>query len=143
MPPACIVNQLLFHFLLPTSLFSPLSCFPPSPPLLLPSPPPSPSPSPELPLYILLGFLCGAVSVALTRSSRIASSFFDSLAAPSPSSPSPSSPSPPHIPRVLLPALGATCVGAVSLLYPEVLYWGFQNVNDLLSTGPKDFPGVS
>ena len=39
--------------------------------------------------------------------------------------------------------MGATCVGAVSLLYPEVLYWGFQNVNDLLSTGPKDFPGVS
>ncbi|CAI5496120.1 unnamed protein product [Closterium sp. Naga37s-1] len=88
-------------------------------PRLPPSPPP-----PELPLYLLLGLCCGGVSIALTRSARLATHAFDRLLLLSP------------LPPALLPALGGLSVGVISLAYPEVLYWGFQNINDLLGSRP-------
>ncbi|CAI5965601.1 unnamed protein product [Closterium sp. NIES-64] len=78
----------------------------------------------ELPLYLLLGLCCGGVSIALTRSARLATDAFDRLLLLSP------------LPPALLPALGGLSVGVISLAYPEVLYWGFQNINDLLGSRP-------
>ncbi|CAI5464710.1 unnamed protein product [Closterium sp. Yama58-4] len=78
----------------------------------------------ELPLYLLLGLCCGGVSIALTRSARLATHAFDRLLLLSP------------LPPALLPALGGLSVGVISLAYPEVLYWGFQNINDLLGSRP-------
>ncbi|CAI5528810.1 unnamed protein product [Closterium sp. Naga37s-1] len=78
----------------------------------------------ELPLYLLLGLCCGGVSIALTRSARLATDAFDRLLLLS------------LLPPALLPALGGLSVGVISLAYPEVLYWGFQNINDLLGSRP-------
>ncbi|CAI7790723.1 unnamed protein product [Closterium sp. NIES-53] len=78
----------------------------------------------ELPLYLLLGLCCGGVSIALTRSAHFATDAFDRLLLLSP------------LPPALLPALGGLSVGVISLAYPEVLYWGFQNINDLLGSRP-------
>ncbi|CAI5464277.1 unnamed protein product [Closterium sp. Yama58-4] len=78
----------------------------------------------ELPLYLLLGLCCGGVSISLTRSAAFFSSVFDGLEANT------------AVPPVLLPAIGGLGIGVISLVYPEVLYWGFQNVNDLITSHP-------
>uniref|UniRef100_A0A2N9J4A5 Chloride channel protein n=1 Tax=Fagus sylvatica TaxID=28930 RepID=A0A2N9J4A5_FAGSY len=40
------------------------------------------------------------------------------------------------IPRALFPVLGGLSVGLIALAYPEILYWGFQNVDILLESRP-------
>lgn len=40
------------------------------------------------------------------------------------------------IPRALFPILGGLTVGSIALAYPEILYWGFENVNTLLESRP-------
>ena len=40
------------------------------------------------------------------------------------------------IPRGLFPILGGLSVGLIALAYPEILYWGFQNVDILLESRP-------
>ncbi|KAL3700990.1 hypothetical protein R1sor_019012 [Riccia sorocarpa] len=81
----------------------------------------------ELPLYLLLGVLCGLVSVTLTKGSAYATTVFEWLQKTV------------GIPPGFLPPLGGLCVGLVSLRYPEVLYWGFANVDVLLES---QFPWV-
>ncbi|KAK6946559.1 Chloride channel, voltage gated [Dillenia turbinata] len=81
------------------------------------------SPS-ELPLYLLLGVLCGLVSVALSRCTSYMMTTIDEI----------------HktvgIPRVVYPVLGGFFVGLIALAYPEILYWGFENVDILLESQP-------
>ena len=43
------------------------------------------------------------------------------------------------IPRALFPILGGLTVGFIALAYPEILYWGFENVNTLLESRPFSF----
>ena len=76
----------------------------------------------ELPLYLLLGLLCGAVSVAYTRSSALATQGFDLVSKKY------------NIPPAFLPPVGALCVGLIALAYPEVLYWGFENLDVVLQS---------
>lgn len=40
------------------------------------------------------------------------------------------------IPKPLFPVLGGLSVGVIALAYPEILYWGFQNVDILLESRP-------
>ena len=40
------------------------------------------------------------------------------------------------IPKSLFPVLGGLTVGIIALVYPEVLYWGFENVDILLESRP-------
>lgn len=40
------------------------------------------------------------------------------------------------IPKPVFPILGGFTVGLIALLYPEILYWGFENVDTLLETRP-------
>ncbi|KAL0402757.1 UNVERIFIED_CONTAM: Chloride channel protein CLC-e [Sesamum radiatum] len=40
------------------------------------------------------------------------------------------------IPRAVFPILGGLSVGLIALAYPEILYWGFQNVDTLLESLP-------
>lgn len=40
------------------------------------------------------------------------------------------------IPEAVFPALGGLSVGVIALAYPEVLYWGFENVDILLESRP-------
>ncbi|KAL0359316.1 UNVERIFIED_CONTAM: Chloride channel protein CLC-e [Sesamum angustifolium] len=80
------------------------------------------SPS-ELPLYLLLGVLCGLVSVGLSKSTSFMLVVFDGIQRVG-------------IPRAVLPILGGLSVGLIALAYPEILYWGFQNVDTLLESLP-------
>ncbi|XP_050263160.1 chloride channel protein CLC-e [Quercus robur] len=81
------------------------------------------SPS-ELPLYLLLGILCGLVSLALSRCTSYMLVIVDNI----------------HnsfgIPKALFPVMGGITVGLIALAYPEILYWGFQNVDILLESRP-------
>lgn len=40
------------------------------------------------------------------------------------------------IPRALFPVMGGLTVGLIALAYPEILYWGFENVDILLESRP-------
>jgi len=40
------------------------------------------------------------------------------------------------IPRASFPVLGGLSVGLIALIYPEILYWGFENVDILLESRP-------
>ncbi|KAH7427198.1 hypothetical protein KP509_10G033900 [Ceratopteris richardii] len=78
----------------------------------------------ELPLYLVLGLFCGLVSVALMKCTNLSTSFFQKLKSET------------GIPDIVLPPLGSLCVGLMALTYPEILYWGFQNVDYLLESRP-------
>ncbi|KAK9146886.1 hypothetical protein Sjap_006789 [Stephania japonica] len=78
----------------------------------------------ELPLYLLLGVLCGLVSVALSKSTSYALEAANNFNKAS------------GIPKTLFPVLGSFAVGLMALAYPEILYWGFENVNLLLESQP-------
>ncbi|XP_018447037.1 chloride channel protein CLC-e isoform X1 [Raphanus sativus] len=78
----------------------------------------------ELPLYLLLGALCGLVSLALSRCTSSMTTAVDSLNKDA------------GIPKSVFPVMGGLTVGIIALVYPEVLYWGFENVDILLESRP-------
>ncbi|KAK9086469.1 hypothetical protein Syun_028863 [Stephania yunnanensis] len=78
----------------------------------------------ELPLYLLLGVLCGLVSMALSKCTSYALEAANNFNQAS------------GIPKTLFPVLGSFAVGLMALAYPEILYWGFENVNLLLESQP-------
>lgn len=41
-----------------------------------------------------------------------------------------------RVPKVVFPITGGLAVGLMALAYPEILYWGFQNVDILLESRP-------
>eukprot|EP00850_Spirogloea_muscicola_P016253 SM000131S26683 [mRNA] locus=s131:76846:80771:+ [translate_table: standard] len=82
----------------------------------------------ELPLYLLLGMVCGIVAIILTRLIKWSSAVFDFLRERL------------GIPAAVTPALGGLCVGAIALRYPGVLYWGFHNVDEILHAREKSGP---
>ncbi|KAI3964212.1 hypothetical protein MKX01_025022 [Papaver californicum] len=69
------------------------------------------SPS-ELPLYLLLGILCGLVSLNLSRCTSYAITVVEK------------SQNVTGIPKVVFPVIGGLSVGLIALAYPEILYWG-------------------
>ncbi|XP_077212391.1 chloride channel E [Tasmannia lanceolata] len=81
------------------------------------------SPS-ELPLYLLLGILCGLVSLTLSRCTSFALTAVDDIHKAT------------GITKAAFPVLGGLAVGMIALAYPEVLYWGFENVDILLESRP-------
>ncbi|MED6173219.1 hypothetical protein PIB30_057203 [Stylosanthes scabra] len=78
----------------------------------------------ELPLYLLLGVLCGLVSSALSWCTSYMLNNVDNLHKVT------------GIPQASFPVLGGLSVGLIALLYPEILYWGFENVDILLESRP-------
>ncbi|CAN0927007.1 Chloride channel protein CLC-e, partial [Linum grandiflorum] len=80
------------------------------------------SPS-ELPLYLLLGILCGLVSLALSRCTSLMLLAANNLHEAG-------------IPRAVYPVMGGLITGLIALAYPEILYWGFENVDILLESRP-------
>lgn len=79
---------------------------------------------PELPLYLLLGILCGLVSLALSKCTSYALAVADYVHRTT------------TVPKAIFPAFGGLGVGLLALAYPEVLYWGFENVDVLLESRP-------
>lgn len=78
----------------------------------------------ELPLYLQLGILSGLVSVVLSKTTTFAMTASNALLEIT------------GVPATLLPPLGGISVGLIALAYPEVLYWGFENVDILLESQP-------
>ncbi|KAJ4963127.1 hypothetical protein NE237_023066 [Protea cynaroides] len=81
------------------------------------------SPS-ELPLYLLLGVLCGLVSLALSRCTSYMLTAVDRVHKAT------------GISKSMFPVVGGFAVGMTALIYPEILYWGFENVDVLLESRP-------
>ncbi|XP_024314893.1 chloride channel protein CLC-e isoform X3 [Brachypodium distachyon] len=78
----------------------------------------------ELPLYLLLGVFCGLVSITLSRCTALTMDIVENLQKTA------------GLPMAASPALGGLIVGLLALIYPEVLYWGFENVDILLESRP-------
>ncbi|XP_012434333.1 chloride channel protein CLC-f isoform X2 [Gossypium raimondii] len=85
----------------------------------------------ELPLYLILGMLCGIVSVVFTRLVSWFTKAFEFIKEKY------------GLPSVICPALGGLGAGMIALKYPGILYWGFTNVNEILHTGKTlSAPGI-
>ncbi|XVF70997.1 hypothetical protein PTKIN_Ptkin11bG0206600 [Pterospermum kingtungense] len=85
----------------------------------------------ELPLYLILGMLCGVVSVVFTQLVTWFTKAFDFIKEKF------------GLPAVVCPALGGLGAGIIALKYPGILYWGFTNVNEILHTGKTaSAPGI-
>nr|XP_027061375.1 chloride channel protein CLC-f isoform X3 [Coffea arabica] len=85
----------------------------------------------ELPLYLILGMLCGVVSVALTYLVAWFTKAFQFMKDRF------------GIPDVVCPAIGGLGAGIIALRYPGILYWGFTNVDEILHTGKTaSAPGI-
>ncbi|CAL1365688.1 unnamed protein product [Linum trigynum] len=85
----------------------------------------------ELPLYLILGMLCGAVSVVFTRLVAWFTKLFEFIREKF------------GLPAVVCPALGGLGAGLIALKYPGILYWGFTNVEEILHTGKSaSAPGI-
>jgi H+/Cl- antiporter ClcA len=78
----------------------------------------------ELPLYLLLGVFCGLVSITLSKCTSLAMETVGNLQKTT------------GLSKAASPALGGLIVGLLALMYPEVLYWGFENVDVLLESRP-------
>ncbi|CAL5405186.1 unnamed protein product [Camellia sinensis] len=85
----------------------------------------------ELPLYLILGMLCGVVSVIFTRLVTWFGEAFEFIKEKF------------GVPAVVCPALGGLGAGLIALKYPGILYWGFTNVDEILHTGKSvSAPGI-
>ncbi|KAF3453230.1 hypothetical protein FNV43_RR03670 [Rhamnella rubrinervis] len=85
----------------------------------------------ELPLYLILGMLCGAVSVAFTRLVAWFTKSFETIKEKF------------GLPTIACPVLGGFGAGIIALKYPGILYWGFTNVEEILHTGKTaSAPGI-
>ncbi|XP_010480103.1 PREDICTED: chloride channel protein CLC-f-like isoform X1 [Camelina sativa] len=85
----------------------------------------------ELPLYLILGMLCGAVSVVFSRLVTWFTKSFDFIKEKF------------GLPAIVCPALGGLGAGIIALKYPGILYWGFTNVEEILHTGKSaSAPGI-
>lgn len=86
----------------------------------------------ELPLYLVFGALCGAVSASFSYSARVAADAFDDLRQGQGGA----------LKSALFPCLGGLTTGVLALGYPEILYQGFDNVNSVLSSNGDYAPGL-
>ncbi|KAK0600609.1 hypothetical protein LWI29_016631 [Acer saccharum] len=85
----------------------------------------------ELPLYLILGMLCGVVSVVFSRLVAWFTKSFEFIKERF------------DLPAVVCPALGGLGAGLIALKYPGILYWGFTNVEEILHTGKSaSAPGI-
>ncbi|OWM85951.1 chloride channel protein CLC-f [Punica granatum] len=85
----------------------------------------------ELPLYLILGMLCGVVSVAFSRLVNWFNKSFEYIRERF------------GLPAIVCPALGGLGAGIIALKYPGILYWGFTNVEEILHTGKTaSAPGI-
>ncbi|KAJ0249966.1 Chloride channel protein CLC-f [Hirschfeldia incana] len=85
----------------------------------------------ELPLYLILGMLCGAVSVVFSRLVTWFTKSFEFIQDKF------------GLPAIVCPALGGLGAGMIALKYPGILYWGFTNVEEILHTGTSaSAPGI-
>ena len=87
----------------------------------------------ELPLYMLLGATCGVVAVVFSCLAKVSKSWFEGNVGP------------PNvrqtmqgIPYVFRPALGGLICGVLGLVYPQILFFGYETLNALLHSLLED-----
>lgn len=82
----------------------------------------------ELPLYLLLGSLCGVFAFAFSQLSNGSKQLFDGELGPEPLRDSMTA-----IPSVAKPVLGGLFCGLVGIAYPQILFFGYETLNNLLT----------
>jgi H+/Cl- antiporter ClcA len=81
----------------------------------------------ELPLYLLLGSMCGLVAFAFQQCSNTSTSLFNGQIGPDFVRDTFTS-----IPDIFKPVLGGCICGVVGLLFPQILFFGYETLNGLL-----------
>jgi H+/Cl- antiporter ClcA len=89
----------------------------------------------ELPLFLGLGAAAGGVSIAFGAATAAANAAAAALEAPRAENGL-------GVPTLLLPPLGGLFAGTVALLFPEILYNGFDNVDAILANPGTIYPPV-
>lgn len=86
------------------------------------------SPLIEIPMFFLLGLISGIVAFSFSQLSKLSSSFFTGELGPVSVRDTMSS-----IPAHFKPALGGLFCGVVGLMYPQILFFGYETLNGLLT----------
>ena len=88
----------------------------------------SSSPLLELPIYLLLGAICGCVAFVFSQSAKLSRSFFEGEIGSDAVRTLMQSISP-----AMKPALGGLFCGVSALFYPQILFFGYETLNSILS----------
>ncbi len=86
------------------------------------------TPLTELPIYIMLGLICGCVSVAFSQTAKMSKALFEGNLGPKAVKDGFGS-----IPVSLFPILGGLTCGGVGYFYPQILFFGYETLNSLLN----------
>jgi H+/Cl- antiporter ClcA len=82
----------------------------------------------ELPLYLLLGALSGLVAFGFSQAATISKSIFDGTAGPTKVREMAL-----KIPSPVKPVIGGLLCGLVGLIFPQILFFGYETLNALLA----------
>ena len=81
----------------------------------------------ELPLYLLLGTVSGAVAFTFSQTAKLAKSLFDGEAGPEVLREAAKS-----LPDDVKPIIGGLFCGVIGLAFPQILFFGYETLNALL-----------
>jgi H+/Cl- antiporter ClcA len=89
------------------------------------------SPLTELPMYMLLGLISGIVAFSFSQLSQLSSSFFSGEIGDERLRDMMQS-----MPANLKPVLGGLFCGVLGLMFPQILFFGYDTLNSLLADAP-------
>jgi H+/Cl- antiporter ClcA len=87
------------------------------------------TPLTEIPLYILLGGFCGVVEVVFSQTAKKSRAVFNGKEGPEVVKNLFN-----EIPTFMLPTIGGLICGCVGLVFPQILFFGYETLNALLGT---------
>jgi len=82
----------------------------------------------ELPLYLLLGAASGVVAFVFSQTAKLAKALFDGEAGPEPLRNAAKS-----LPKGAKPIIGGLLCGVIGLVFPQILFFGYETLNSLLA----------
>jgi H+/Cl- antiporter ClcA len=82
----------------------------------------------ELPLYLMLGSMCGVLAFIFTQFAACCKGFFDGEFGPKIVRLCML-----KVPKILKPVIGGLFCGLVGIYYPQVLFFGYETLNNLLT----------
>jgi H+/Cl- antiporter ClcA len=83
----------------------------------------------ELPLYLMLGALSGLVAFAFSQAATVSKNVFDGEAGPEPVRQLFGE----MLPQQAKPVIGGLICGLVGLVFPQILFFGYETLNGLLA----------
>ena len=83
----------------------------------------------ELPLYLLLGTMCGVVAFVFSQTAKVAKSMFDGDIGPQGIRDLVKS-----LPYSSKPMIGGLLCGLIAIPYPQILFFGYETLNALLNS---------